>query len=275
MFEKTFKVFAAMLAFTNPIEPRFTQDFLLDTGAGRSLISFKGMPDTLKEHVTEAPEKVRFATGLKAINLQGSSSGKNTFYALKDCPAALSVGIQVNEHRRPFVWMPDQLPFMVKADRVGEMVMHVPESAKIYADRVDQNVPILSETIQVHAMPFSEGGSSGSGIRREWMERVPEAPPPPEPPPLPPPPEPPPEPVHPDDLPRSKKPLKLKEKVPHFGSVSEVDELFASVPEREPGDTALDSEDEELHPWTPSLRQKLELQVSSLNHQLTHFPKNR
>ena len=77
---------------------------------------------------------------------------------------------------------------------------------------------------------------------------------------MPPPPEPPPEPVHPDDLPRIKKPLKLKEKFPHFGSVSEADELFASVPEREPGDTALDSEDF-LHPWTPSLRQKLELQV--------------
>lgn len=29
MFEKTFKVFAAMLACTNPIEPRFTQDFFL------------------------------------------------------------------------------------------------------------------------------------------------------------------------------------------------------------------------------------------------------
>ena len=138
MFEKTFKVFAATLACTNPVEPRFTQDFLLDTGAGRNLISFKGMPDILKEHVTEAPEKVRFATGggprpgLKAINLQGSSSGNSTFYALIDCPAARSVGIQVNEHRRPFVWMPDQLPFMVKTDRVGEMVMHVPESAKIY-----------------------------------------------------------------------------------------------------------------------------------------------
>ena len=166
MFEKTFKVFAAMLACTNPIEPRFTQDFPLDTGAGRNLISFKGMPKILKGHVAEAPEKVRFATGdsprpgLKAINLQGSSSGNNTFYVLKECPAALSVGIQVNEHRR-FVWMPDQLPFMVKADRVGEMVMHVPESAKIYADRVEQNVPSLSETIQAHAMPFSEGGSSG------------------------------------------------------------------------------------------------------------------
>ena len=110
------------------------------------------MPKILKGHVAEAPEKVRFATGdsprpgLKAINLQGSSSGNNTFYALKECPAALSVGIQVNEHRR-FVWMPDQLPFMVKADRVGELVMHVPESAKIYADRVEQNVPSLSETI--------------------------------------------------------------------------------------------------------------------------------
>ena len=86
MFEKTFKVFAAMLARTNPIEPRFTQDFLLDTGAGGNLISFKGMPDMMKEHVTVAPDKVRFATGggprpgLKAINLQGSSSGNNTFY---------------------------------------------------------------------------------------------------------------------------------------------------------------------------------------------------
>ena len=51
----------------------------------------------------------------------------------------------------------------------------------------------------------------------------------------------------------TQKAVELKEKVPHFGSVSEADELFASVPEREPGHTALDSEDEELHPWTPSL----------------------
>ena len=120
---------------------------------------------------------MNFATGggkrvsSKAIKLKGSLSGTNVFYTLKDCPAALSVGMQVNEHKQPFIWMPDQLPFLIKADRVQDMTFHCLESAKtkIYADRVVENVLVLSESVvgvamqaQVEDVPLAPGESSSS-----------------------------------------------------------------------------------------------------------------
>jgi len=88
MFEKAAKVFSAMVACMNPATTMVNQDFVLDTGAGRNLISYKGMPDVFKHHVIEAPEKVQFATGggirpsATAVKLQGNLSGTNTFYIL-------------------------------------------------------------------------------------------------------------------------------------------------------------------------------------------------
>ena len=62
--------------------------------------------------------------------------------------------------------------------------------------------------------------------------------------------------------------------VPRFGSGE--DELSKIVePIKEKGDEALDSEDEERNPWSPTLRVKLQEEAKSLGHQLTHFPKNR
>ena len=79
----------------------------------------------------------------------------------------------------------------------------------------------------------------------------------------------------PSDLPRSEEPLRLKDPaVPRFGSGE--DELSKIVePIKEKGDEALDSEDEERNPWSPTLRVKLQEEAKSLGHQLTHFPKNR
>ena len=87
MFEKAIKIFSAMIACMNPVSTVVNQEFLLDTGAGRNLISYKAKPDVFKDHVTEAPEKSQFATGggvrpsAKAVKLQGSLSGNNTSYA--------------------------------------------------------------------------------------------------------------------------------------------------------------------------------------------------
>eukprot|EP00435_Cladocopium_sp_Y103_P060485 s1600_g22.t1 len=274
MFERAVKVFSAMVACMNPATTSVNQDFLLDTGAGRNLISYKGMPDVFKGHVTEAPERVQFTTGggirpsATAVKLQGSLSGTNTFYALKECPHALSVGIQVNEHRRPFIWLPDQLPYLVKADRVKDMVHHVPDSAKIFADRVEENIPIMSESVCI-AMPASSGGSSGSKDPIPKEKPVPLPDPSHEPLPCPP------TPAYPSDLPRSKEPLRLdREVMPHFGR--EVDEVFQTADvEREKGDDPIDSDDEESNPWVPSLREKRQKEARSMKHQLTHFPKNR
>ena len=96
----------------------------------------------------------------------------------------------------PFIWFPSQLPYLVEADRVQDIVYHVPESAKIFADRVQENVPII-------AMPASTGGSSSSRDlpveapvplpgppRRETLEHEPMR--------------------RPDDLPRSEEPLVFK-----------------------------------------------------------------
>ena len=271
VFEKALKAIAALIACCNPLSveqensifgmlsnqvpgmigsitssnetldnPCVSHEFLLDTGAGRNLISNKGLPNDFKPFVGDAPEKVNFATGggkrvsSKAIKLKGSLSGTNVFYTLKDCPAALSVGLQVNEHQRPFIWLPDQLPFLVKADRVQDMTFHCPESAKIYADRVVENVPILAETVSGLDMnsniPFAPASSSSSSGPSSSSARGP------------------------SDLPRDEEPLRLKDPaVPCFGSGG--DELDKVVePVKEKGDEALDSEDEELNPWTPSLR---------------------
>ena len=292
VFEKALKAIAALVACCNPLSveqensifgilsnqvpgmigsitssnetldnPCVSHEFLLDTGAGRNLISNKGLPNDFKPCVGDAPEKVNFATGggkrvsSKAIKLKGSLSGTNVFYTLKDCPAALSVGLQVNEHQRPFIWLPDQLPFLVKAGRVQDMTFHCPESAKIYADRVVENVPILAETVSGLDMssniPFAPASSSSSSGPSSSSARGP------------------------SDWPRDEEPLRLKDPaVPCFGSGG--DELDKVVePVKEKGDEALDSEDEELNPWTPSLRVKLQDEAKSLEHQLTHFPKNR
>ena len=63
MFEKAVKVFTAIAACVNPVVPEVNQEFLLDTGAGRNLISFRTMPEEFKEHVIDAPERIQFATG--------------------------------------------------------------------------------------------------------------------------------------------------------------------------------------------------------------------
>ena len=111
----------------------------------------------------------------------------------------------MNEHQRPFIWFPNQLPYLVKADRVQDIVHHVPESAKIYADRVQENVPTISQSATI-AMSASTGGSSSSRAlpvdalaplpgppRRESLED---------------------EPIRRlDDLPRSEEPLVLRAKM--------------------------------------------------------------
>ena len=167
----------------------------------------------------------------------------------------------MNEHQRPFIRFPNQLPYLVKADRVQDIVHHVPESAKIYADRVQENVPIISESVTI-AMPASKGGSSSSRDlpvevplpgppRRETLEDEPMR--------------------RPDDLPRSEEPLVLREAdVPHFGAGDD-EIIMAKEPSKEVADKALDSEDGELNPWTPSVRDKLQAESKTFKTCLNPF----
>ena len=146
-FERAFQCFAAMASVCCPMN--VTQDFLIDSGAGGTLISQKDIPEQWIPHHGEAPEKLKFSTGggvrnsTQAVNLQGELFGDGVFYALKDCPPAISLGQQVNDHGGSMVWFPNQLPYFIKSDRLGDVVHHCSESAKIYADRVVEHVPIL------------------------------------------------------------------------------------------------------------------------------------
>ena len=251
-------------------------EYLIDSGAGRNLISKSSLPEEAHDLFEKAPEKLKFSTGggvrsgSDAIRIQGSITGNNVFYALKDCPPALSLGIQVNEHKRAWVWFPDRLPFFIKPECLQDVTFHCPESARIYADKVVQNVPILKESITCSGLPASataeskgtfagpfEPASSSSDPAPVALRRIakgrggarpPEA--------------------SPDDGGSSR-----GAPVAHFGDGDELEGCVA--PEKIPDDEPLDEEDAEAYPWTPSLREKLQAIAKSPEHQITHFPKNR
>lgn len=102
VFQKAFKCFAALATVTNPLSTR--QEFLIDWGASRNLISRANLSEDWMPFLDDAPEKFKFATGggvrtsSQAIRLRGDQSREGMFYALPECPAALSLGQQVNEH---------------------------------------------------------------------------------------------------------------------------------------------------------------------------------
>ncbi|CAE7029195.1 GIP [Symbiodinium natans] len=232
----------------------------------KNLISKKHLPEETHEMFSKAPEKLQFSTGggtrtgSQAVRMKGDLSGDNVFYSLKDCPPALSVGIQVNEHKRPWIWFPDQLPFFVKADRVQDVTFFCPESAKIYADRIEENVPVLRESVSCSALP-----ACGRAVKPE-AETLMAAPS--------------------EPAPTRDKPvesgkadaeclrLKPDSSLPRFGEEDELTACAEPIPGG--GDEPLDEEDAEEHPeWTPSLRERLIAASKSLAHQLTHYPKNR
>lgn len=74
------KCFAAIAAVCSP--QGFQQEFLVDSGAGRNLISTKDMPVQWNDFIADAPEQLRFATGggmhpsSKALKLKGEVSGE-------------------------------------------------------------------------------------------------------------------------------------------------------------------------------------------------------
>ena len=79
---------------------------------------------------------------------------------MKDCPAALSLGQQVNQQGKAWVWFPNQC--FIQSHRVADVTFHCPENARIYVDREKQNVPILAEVLESLAMPADPTGPSSS-----------------------------------------------------------------------------------------------------------------
>ena len=79
----------------------FDMEFLVDSGAGRNLISKRNLPEEVHSHFAEAPEKLRFSTGggprsgTKAVRLKSESLAENYFYSLSQCPPAVRIGLGI------------------------------------------------------------------------------------------------------------------------------------------------------------------------------------
>ena len=75
------------------------------------------------------------------------------------CPFVRSVGVDVQQNGFGFVWLPGQLPFYIKDP--SNCKIETPESNKIYASRVAENVPFFKSNFQfipgVAAIPGEEG----------------------------------------------------------------------------------------------------------------------
>ena len=116
----------------------------------RSLVD-QGIPESLiQQHVDQASE-IRFETGngttnsTESFSFHGSSFGTFEHRILDNCPIARSLGEVVNSGR-PFIWLPNELPFF------GESVEKVQVACvgqRLTADRIEENVPVFRETIQV------------------------------------------------------------------------------------------------------------------------------
>ena len=120
MFAQAFKCFAALATMTDPLAIK--QEFLIDSGAGRNLISKKDLPDgfhswmrPLKSFVS--PQVGVLGIAVKLSTFEESNQEKDIFSALPECPAALSLGQQVNEQGKG--WVPKSIAIFHKTGVVS------------------------------------------------------------------------------------------------------------------------------------------------------------
>jgi hypothetical protein len=159
---------AGMIA-GSPSSPTFDLEWIGDAGAGRNLSSLKHLPDDARQFLGESKHAVNFSTGGgakggdKIVGLNAGLAKGDELFILKDCPNALSTGIQVQKHRRPFIWVPDEVPYFIKSEMWKDCVIKVPDEAKLKADRVEDNVPIFKDKVKVtFATPAPLQGGEGA-----------------------------------------------------------------------------------------------------------------
>ena len=146
-------------------------EFAADTGAGRHLISRESLINQgasgldFDRNTRVAGESLRFHTGggtrnsSDSIGLRDDIFGTSNHFILDGCPFVRSVGVDVQQNGFGFVWLPGQLPFYIKDP--SNCKIESPESNKIYASRVAENVPFFKSNFQfvpgVAAIPGEEG----------------------------------------------------------------------------------------------------------------------
>ena len=135
----------------------FEVEWVDDSGAGRHLGSAKdlirqGIPEQLvKEFSQRTSSPVEFSTGggdhgsKHTIGFHSDTWGSSNTYLLKSCPLVRSQGLNVNGLNRPYIWLPGHLPFYVLD--LSKLTIKCDEDNKLYAHRVQENVPYFKETV--------------------------------------------------------------------------------------------------------------------------------
>ena len=80
-----------------------------------------------------------------ALNFSSELWGECEQHLLEDCPDVRSSHLLVEGLQRPRIHWPGELPYYIKDLTKAKVIC--PESNRIYADRIDENVPIFSDTI--------------------------------------------------------------------------------------------------------------------------------
>jgi hypothetical protein len=94
---------------------------------------------------------VDFSTGggehgsKRTIGFHSTTWGDSSTYLLESCPLVRSQGLNVNGLNRPYIWLPNHKPFYVLDPT--KLKIECDESNKLYADRVQENVPYFKETV--------------------------------------------------------------------------------------------------------------------------------
>ena len=160
-------------------------EFAADTGAGRHLISREALINQgadgrdFDRNTRVAGESLRFHTGggtrnsSNSIGLRDDIFGTSNHFILDSCPFVRSVGVDVQQNGFGFVWMPGQLPFYIKDP--SNCKIETPDSNKIYASRVAENVPFFKSNY----FQFIPGAAAIPGEEGDHVEEVVHGPDPP------------------------------------------------------------------------------------------------
>ena len=158
----------------------FRVEWLDDTGAGRHLSSIKHYQkhfgidaDIIKEAAHEPSQALSFYTGggdnksaALALTSYSDTWGVCEQHLLADCPDVRSSGLLVEDLQRPRIHWPGELPYYIRDMSKAKVICE--ESNKIYADRVDENVPVFVDEITISpstaALPFAAAGVDAEGL---------------------------------------------------------------------------------------------------------------
>ena len=149
-------------AVASSLTNTFTLEHLNDSGAGRTICSRRaleeqGVPSAIiNKFARLSTTPTTFETG-GGVVLAKDSIGMTSFgmgtceaYLLPDSPFAKSMGQSVEDDRKPFIWLPGQLPFHVT--NAKHQNISCPMKFRAYADRVEDYVPIWKEQVTFHSV---------------------------------------------------------------------------------------------------------------------------